>query len=101
MFLICVDAHSKWPEVIEMSKTTATRTIAELRKLFADNGLPEQIVTDNGPQFTSDEFSLFFRSNGVKHIRCSPYHPVFWIKFTSTIVFKLTVPSMHHTLRLT
>ena len=77
MFLICVDAHSKWPEVIEMSKTTATRTIAELRKLFAANGLPEQniIVTDNGPQFTSDEFSLFLRSNGVKHIRCSPYHP--------------------------
>ena len=42
MFLISVDAHSKWPEVIEMSKTTSTRTIAELRKLFASYGLPEQ-----------------------------------------------------------
>ena len=75
MFLICVDAHSKWPEVIEMSKTTANRTIVELRRLFSAYGLPEQIVTDNGPQFTSDEFSLFLRTNGVKHIRCSPYHP--------------------------
>ena len=59
MFFICVDAHSKWPEVIEMSKTTAIRTIAELRKLFAAHGLSEQIVTDNGPQFTSDKFSIF------------------------------------------
>ena len=66
MFLISVDAHSKWPEVIEMSKTTSTRTIAELRKLFASYGLPEQIVTDNGPQFTSDEFSHFLKQNGVK-----------------------------------
>ena len=58
-----------------MSKTTSTRTIAELCKLFASYGLPEQIVTDNGPQFTSDEFSHFLKQNGVKHIRCSPYHP--------------------------
>ena len=32
-------------------------------------------MTDNGPQFTSDEFSHFLKQNGVKHIRCSPYHP--------------------------
>ena len=46
MFLISIDAHSKLPKVIE---TTATRTIAELRKLFASYCLPEQIVTDTGP----------------------------------------------------
>ena len=75
MFLISVDAHSKWPEVVEMSNTTAQKTIDELRKLFAAYGLPEQIVTDNGPQFTADEFTHFLKENGVKHIRCSPYHP--------------------------
>ena len=43
-FLIVVDAHSKWPEVFEMASTTATKTIAILRQLFATYGLPEQVV---------------------------------------------------------
>ena len=34
-FLVIVDAHSKWPEVIEMPSTIAQRTITELRKVFA------------------------------------------------------------------
>ena len=75
MFLIIVDAHSKWPEVVPMTTTSATRTIEELRRLFATHGLPEQLVSDNGPQFTADEFGEFLRSNGIKHIRSAPYHP--------------------------
>ena len=58
-----------------MPETTSGTTIKELRKLFASYGLPRQVVTDNGPQFTSNEFSVFMKSNGVKHIKCSPYHP--------------------------
>ena len=75
MFLIAVDAHSKWPEVVEMSTTTATQTVAVLRKMFAANGLPEQLVSDNGPQFVSGEIASFCQFNGIKHIRVSPYHP--------------------------
>ena len=74
-FLIVVDAHSKWPEVIAMKSTTAVATIQELRRLFAAYGLPEQLVSDNGPQFVSSEFVNFLKGNGVKHIRCAPYHP--------------------------
>ena len=33
------------------------------------------LVYDNRPQFVSDEFSEFMKENGVKHIKCSPYHP--------------------------
>ena len=75
MFLVIVDTHSKWGEVIEMKSTTAAATIEELRRLFATYGLPEQVVLDNGPQFASSAFSMFLKSNGVKHIRCAPYHP--------------------------
>ena len=74
-FLIVVDSHSKWPEVFEMSSTTTSKTITILRHLFAAYGLPEQVVSDNGPQFTSEEFKVFLKRNGVKHIRCAPYHP--------------------------
>ena len=56
MFLIVVDAHSKWPEMVPMTSTTTTRTIEELRKIFATHRLPEQVVSDNGPQFIAEEF---------------------------------------------
>ena len=75
MFLIVVDAHSKWPEVVPMITTTASRTIEALQALTARYGLPELLVSDNGPQFTSDDFAQFMRANGIKHIRCAPYHP--------------------------
>ena len=55
-----------------MKNTTVNRTIEELRKLFSSYGLPEQIVTDNGPQFVSEEFAMFTKANGVKHIRAHP-----------------------------
>ena len=74
MFLIAVDAPSKWPEVIEMTSTEAPKTICELWKIFASHGLPQQVVTDNGPQFVSGEFSMFMKMNGIKHIRVYPYH---------------------------
>jgi hypothetical protein len=75
MLLVVVDAHSKWPEVVPMSSSTVARTIQALRDMFARWGIPEQLVSDNGPQFTSDEFRVFMLSNGVKHIRTVPYHP--------------------------
>ena len=56
MFLLAVDAHSKWGEIHEMSQTTATKNISQLRQMFAAYGLPDRIVLDNGPQFVSDEY---------------------------------------------
>ena len=75
MYFVMVDAHSKWPEVFEMRSTTAISTIAVLRQVFASHGLPLQLVSDNGPQFVAEEFKQYLAANGVKHIRCAPYHP--------------------------
>ncbi|XP_026142558.1 uncharacterized protein K02A2.6-like [Carassius auratus] len=75
MYLVVVDAHSKWPEVQLMTSTTAGRTIEVLRNLFSHYGLPEVLVSDNGPQFVSQEFVTFLKANHVKHIRSAPYHP--------------------------
>ena len=75
MFMVIVDAHSKWLEVIPMSTTTTEKTLDVLRSMFARYGIPEQLVMDNGPQFTASEFELCMKANGVKHIKTSPYHP--------------------------
>ena len=70
-FSVVVDAHSKWPELIPMASTTTEKTITELRKIFATHGLPEQLVSDNGAQFTSYEFE----ESIIIIIRSAPYHP--------------------------
>ena len=74
-FLLVIDAHSKWPEVEITSSTTSEKTIDVLRTMFARYGLPEQLVTHNGPQFTSSEFQEFLKANRIKHILSAPYHP--------------------------
>ena len=58
-----------------MSSTTATATIQQLRMIFSHFGLPETLVSDNGPQFSSEEFRSFCRVNGIHHILVTPYHP--------------------------
>ena len=58
-----------------MVQTTTAHTIIALRRIFATHGLPEQIVSDNGPQFLSADFEEFTRTNGIKYSRSSPYHP--------------------------
>ena len=77
MFLVVVDAHRKWPEVIPVSSTTSSSTIEVLhvRDLFARFGIPEQIISNNGAQFVSEEFQVFVRSNGIRHVTSAPYHP--------------------------
>ena len=68
MFFVIVDVYSKWAEVIEMKSTTAAATITQLRQLFATYRFPEQVVANNGPQFSADELSSFLKSNGVKYM---------------------------------
>ncbi|XP_051982289.1 uncharacterized protein K02A2.6 [Xyrauchen texanus] len=75
MFLVIVDAHSKWPEVAVMHNTSSEKTIEELRTVFSRFGLPQQLVSDNGPQLVSEEFQSFLSVNGIQHIRSAPYHP--------------------------
>ena len=75
MFLIAVDAYSKWPEITIMRNTTAAELVKVVRGYFVQHGLPLQIVTDNGPQFVSEHFESFLKSNGVKHTLSAPYKP--------------------------
>ena len=74
-FLVVIDSHSKWLEVKHMTSTTSQRTIAVLRDLFSSYGLPEEVVSDNGPQFVSHDFTNFMKMNGMKHTLTPPYHP--------------------------
>ena len=75
MFLIVVDPKSKWIEVFPMSSITATATIRTFHFLCATHGLPEETISDNGPQFVAQEMKDFLKSNGICQCLSSPYHP--------------------------
>ncbi|XP_011688264.1 PREDICTED: uncharacterized protein K02A2.6-like [Wasmannia auropunctata] len=76
MYLIVIDAHSKWPEVINFNNNTKTCKLIEVfEDLFARFGIPLHCVTDGGPQFRSVEFHDFLVKIGVKHTYSPLYHP--------------------------
>ena len=75
LFLILIDAHSKWIEAHIVSSTAADVTIAKLCSVFAIHGIPEQLVPNNESCFSSEEFKIFTKENGIHHTFTSPYHP--------------------------
>ncbi len=75
VFLILIDAHSKWIEVHTLKTIASAATIQKLRVTFAQLGVPETVVTDNGLSFVSKEFEGFLKKNGIAHVTSAPYHP--------------------------
>ena len=58
-----------------MSSMTSLKTIKVLHTLFALYGIPEEMVSDNGPQLASEEFTQFLKQNVVRSSRVPLYHP--------------------------
>ena len=75
MYLVVVDAYSKYPEIVKMNSTTSEATCRALRDIFSRHGLCEVLVSDNGPQFVSSEFESFCKANGILHRTSAIYKP--------------------------
>lgn len=72
---VVIDSYSKWVEVFKTKDMTTSFTIHKLRELISRFGLFDILVSDNGRQFTSDDFKAFIKSYGIKHILTAPGHP--------------------------
>lgn len=73
--LVISDYYSNHIEVARVTSITSRSIIKELKAVFAQFGIPDVVVTDNGPQFSSAEFSVFSRIWGFDHVRSSPKYP--------------------------
>jgi hypothetical protein len=58
-FLMIVDVFTKWPEIVATKQTDSSSTIRILRDTFARFGFPVTMVSDNGPQFRSNEMEHY------------------------------------------
>ena len=75
MYLLAVDYFSRYPEVVKLTSTTSQSAINALKSLFSRHGIPEEVVSDNGPQYDSHEFTAFAKSYSFCHTTSSPHYP--------------------------
>ena len=73
-YLITVCYLSNFWEVDRLHSTTARSVTAKLKHHFSRYGIPDTIISDNGPPFSSKDFDDFTRKLGIKHITISPYN---------------------------
>lgn len=67
--LVAVDYYSRYYETAVVRTITSEKTIECLEAIFARHGLPEVIVSDNGPNLVSEKFEAYMTENGIKHRR--------------------------------
>ena len=67
-----MDYFSHYPEVMKLSSTTSGGVINALKSIFGRHGIPEALISDNGPQFNSHEFEEKY---DIRHETSSPHYP--------------------------
>ena len=72
---VIIDYHTRYPDVYIMKSTTTSDVIKRLDESFTRYGIPDEVVSDNGPQFVSAEFSGFCSRMGIKHRKVTPLWP--------------------------
>ena len=70
-----VDYFSNFIEVDSLSSETSKSVIRSLMAIFSRFGVPDTLVTDNGPCFASSEFAKFADRWNFVHVTSSPRYP--------------------------
>ena len=73
-YLITVDYYSQFFEVDYLPNTTSMSVVTKLKHHFARHGIPEEVVSDGGPQYSSSRFKNFADEWAFKHTTTSPYN---------------------------
>ena len=74
-YLFFDNYYSRYIEVAQLSTTSSAVIIQHTKSIFARHGIPEVVVSDNGPQYASSAYKTFTREYGFTHITSSPLCP--------------------------
>ncbi|KAG1682159.1 hypothetical protein GQR58_011304 [Nymphon striatum] len=74
-FIVMADNLTKYWNVEQLQDETTEDTILQIKKIFSRHRIPELVISDNGPQFTSKLFKSFAETYGFHQYTSSPYHP--------------------------
>ena len=73
--LVLMDYATKWPEAYPMKAVDSESVARTLIDIFARLGVPDELLTDNGSNFTSRLMKRFYDLTGIHHLKTSAYHP--------------------------
>ena len=75
-YLVMVDYYSGFIEInLLQNGTTSKQIVAHCKSQFSRHGIPDRLITDNGPQFSSTMFKEFSKCYGFEHQTASPHYP--------------------------
>ena len=75
MVMVVIDEYSRYPEVEVISSVSSNTVLPRLETIFARQGIPSTMKSDNGPPFNGKEFRDFSKSFGFEHRKVTPEHP--------------------------
>ena len=73
--LTIIDSATRWTEAIPLRNCDTVTVSEALCTIFSRFGFPREILSDNGPQFTSVVMKQVMSTLGIKHKFSTPYHP--------------------------
>ena len=73
--MLIVDYYSRYVEFRKLEDLSSKTVISHTKSILARHGIPTQIISDNGPQYTSEEYQRFVRDWGISHTTTSPHYP--------------------------
>ena len=73
-YLILVDSYSGWFEINKLENMTSATVINKLKRHFSVHGIPNILMSDNGPCYKSELFKSFAKTWDFKHATSSPHY---------------------------
>ena len=74
-YLLIADYYRRFPVIRKIRSTNTSATTEILKQVFSEYGVPQTVMTDNGPPFSLKEFAAFANQYPFDHIMSSPCYP--------------------------
>ena len=75
LYILICNYFSKFPFLFQVKTTSFANLKDHLEELFSVEGIPNDIMSDNGPPFNGKEFSSYLTGLGIRHTTSSPNYP--------------------------
>ena len=71
---ICCGLFSRDIDITFLNQPTIVGVVTHLKSIFACHGTPETLISDNGPQYSCEDFTEFVKEYEFQHVIANPYH---------------------------